>query len=267
MDYTVDELISIIFDAVEDLVEIAELDGRPYSPDQIVDIGYIILSKNRISRSDIRKWTRRPDNEKTWPNFILLFTEAHQDLKDIDATVDKLGFHSANSIIFQIVEQLRNDYTPSVETRTHPEASVYNSETSLPIQTIEVHSEYTDVPTAPTTNTIQKVYPAMATLMSTMMSNIEFMRLHIKGNERQGEYGTGYHNGRGRRYGCRRGRGRTCTDRGRGCGRNEQHRWGKYCHTHGNSADSSTECETTDPDHKTAAAFADMMGGRQNNCA
>ena len=45
MDYTIDEPISIIFDAVEDLVKIVELDGRPYSPDQIVDIGYIIIQE------------------------------------------------------------------------------------------------------------------------------------------------------------------------------------------------------------------------------
>ena len=55
MDYKIDEPIAIIFDAIEDLVEIAELAGRPYTADQIVDIGYIVLSKNRIFRSDIRK--------------------------------------------------------------------------------------------------------------------------------------------------------------------------------------------------------------------
>ena len=43
MDYKIDEPIAIIFDALKDLVEIAELAGRPYSVDQIVDIGYIIL--------------------------------------------------------------------------------------------------------------------------------------------------------------------------------------------------------------------------------
>ena len=64
MDYTIDEPIAIIFDAVEDLVEIVELDGRPYSAYQIAYIGYIVLSKNRIFRLDIRKWTRKPEEEK-----------------------------------------------------------------------------------------------------------------------------------------------------------------------------------------------------------
>ena len=108
MNYTTDEPISIIFDAVEDLVEIAELVGRPYSPDQIVNIGYIILSKNRIFISDIREWTRRPEDEKTRPNLILSFTEAFQELRNTVATVDELGFHSAKAIVSQNVEQLRN---------------------------------------------------------------------------------------------------------------------------------------------------------------
>ena len=109
MDYTIDEPISIIFDAVEDVVEIVELAGSPYSLDQIVDIGYIILFKNRIFRSDIRKWMRRSEYEKLWPNFILSFTEALRELRDTDATVDEFGFHSANAIVSQIVEQLRNE--------------------------------------------------------------------------------------------------------------------------------------------------------------
>ena len=55
MDYTIDEPIAIIFDAVEDLIEIAELAGRPCSTDQIFDIGYNVVSKNKIFRSDVRK--------------------------------------------------------------------------------------------------------------------------------------------------------------------------------------------------------------------
>ena len=135
--------------------------------------------------------------------------------------MDELGCHSANAIVSQIVEQLRNEYTHSVETSTLPEASMNNPETSLPRQTTEVNSDYTDVPTAPTANAIQQADPAMATLMLTMMANVEDMRLRMEGNKRQGGYGTGYHNGRG----CRRCRGHSrgiiYTGRRRGRGRSE----------------------------------------------
>ena len=104
MEYQIQEVISIIFDAIKDLAEIGELAGRPYSPHQIVNIGYIVLSQNRIFRSNVRKWIRRPDDEKTWPNMKQNFTDAHLELRDADTTVNDLGFHSANTIVAQIVE-------------------------------------------------------------------------------------------------------------------------------------------------------------------
>ena len=64
-----EEPIDLIYDAVEDLREIGELLARPYSPAQIVDLGYIILAKNRLFRGDIRKWMRRPDEDKSWADF------------------------------------------------------------------------------------------------------------------------------------------------------------------------------------------------------
>ena len=45
--------------------------------------------------------------QQTWPNFKLDFTTAHQELRNTDATVDKLGFSSANVIVAQIINQLR----------------------------------------------------------------------------------------------------------------------------------------------------------------
>ena len=45
MEYKMEEPIDIILDAIEDLVDIGELVGRPYSPEKFVDLGYIILSK------------------------------------------------------------------------------------------------------------------------------------------------------------------------------------------------------------------------------
>ena len=62
--YAIEEPITIIFDAIEDLVEIGELTGIPYSAQQVVDLSNIIISKNRIFRSDIFKWMRQPEVEK-----------------------------------------------------------------------------------------------------------------------------------------------------------------------------------------------------------
>ena len=45
ISYNIDETISVIFDAVDDLREISELANRPYTNQKMVDLGYIIVSK------------------------------------------------------------------------------------------------------------------------------------------------------------------------------------------------------------------------------
>ena len=76
---------------------------------QVVDLEYIIISKHMIFRSYIRKWMRQPEIEKMWVNFKQTFTEARQELRDTDATVDEFGFHSTNTIVTQIFQQLREE--------------------------------------------------------------------------------------------------------------------------------------------------------------
>ena len=104
--YLIEEPITIILNAIEDLDETRELSGRPYLVQQVVDLGYIIISTNRIFRSNIRKWMRRPKIEKTWVNYKHNFTDDYQELRNADATVEKLGFHSANTIVIQFVQKL-----------------------------------------------------------------------------------------------------------------------------------------------------------------
>jgi len=53
------EPINVIFLAVEDLQGSVELAGRPFTPQEIVDIGYLIVSKHRIFISGILKWLRQ----------------------------------------------------------------------------------------------------------------------------------------------------------------------------------------------------------------
>ena len=105
-----------IFNAIEDLQELGFLSGVPYSSSQIVNLGFIILNKHRMLRSDVRKWIRKPAIDKTWVNFKLHFTQAHIELRETAASADELGFHSASNIVEQIVEQLRlegNNTSPS----------------------------------------------------------------------------------------------------------------------------------------------------------
>ena len=61
------------------------------------------MSKQPIFRSDIRKWMRKPENEKTWLNFITHFLQAYQELRDTETSMSEVGFYSANAIIEHII--------------------------------------------------------------------------------------------------------------------------------------------------------------------
>ena len=109
LTYDVSEPIDVIFNAVEDLCEIADLAGCPFSPRQQVNIAYLILQKQPIFRSDVRKWMRKPTADKTWLNFTAHFRQAHNKLRDTDTTINKLGFQNANAIVEQIVAALQEE--------------------------------------------------------------------------------------------------------------------------------------------------------------
>ena len=99
MEYQLEEPIDVIFSAIEDLQELEELAGRSFTSYQIVDIGYLIMSKHRIFRSDMQKWLRRAAFDQTWPELKTFFLEIHQELRDTDTLVNDLDYRSASAIV------------------------------------------------------------------------------------------------------------------------------------------------------------------------
>ena len=88
MEYQLEDPIDVNNSAVEDPHKRAELTGRPFTPQQIVDIGYLIALKHKIFRSDIRKWLRQAAVDQMWTEFMNFFLEVHQKLRDTDKLVN-----------------------------------------------------------------------------------------------------------------------------------------------------------------------------------
>ena len=268
LTYDVNEPIDIIFNAVEDLCEIADLAGCPYSPRQQVNIGYLILQKQPIFRSDVRKWMRKPTVDKTWPNFIDHFRQAHQELRDTDTTINELGFQSANAIVEQIVAALQQadaadasglqappGFPPAMY--APPAEPVHVQQLAAPAQAPSPSIAPAYVPAPLQANAVLPPVDPNTTLMHTMMQNMQMMHDNMHQNY--------FPAGRGRGFGRGRGRGRHQQGRGRGRGRSHTN-GGSYCHTHGNCNHIGTECNTPSENHQAAATFANMMGGSTNRC-
>ena len=158
MQYVIDKPIDIIYTSVDDLREIAEMAGNPYTPEQLVDLGYMVVASQLVFRSDLCRWIRNLSVGQSWPEFISLFREAHPELCETETSMDALRYQLANAIVSQIVNQLRQ-----VEDDNHPEQPLDETET-VPIQ------EH-----IPQENTTKD----MATLMSTMIQTMERMRAQL----------------------------------------------------------------------------------------
>ena len=181
------------------------------------------------------------------------FRQAHHELRDTDTSMAELGFHSANAIVEQIVDRLRdeedNGFYDLPPVYAAPSPSVIPTAAPPP----------PPPPTPPILSTQQQansVVPAdpNTAVLQAMMNNMQMMHDNMHQNYYQGR-------GRGRGRGSARGRGR-----GRGGNRNRSQQTSNYCHTHGNCAHASRDCNTPGDTHQNDATFANMMGGSQNRC-
>ena len=109
LSYNISDPIDYIFNAVEDLCETAELSQSPYAARQQVSIGYLIIIKQPVFRSDLRKVDEEAIGRKKRMNLINHFRQGHQERRDTDTAIDQIGFQSANAIVKQIIDQLREE--------------------------------------------------------------------------------------------------------------------------------------------------------------
>ena len=86
----------------------------------MVDLAYIVISKLAIFRSDIRRWLYRNPVDQTWQDFQDVFTTAHQELRETEASVGEIGFQSANAIISQMVNQVVTELRAKIPQREPP---------------------------------------------------------------------------------------------------------------------------------------------------
>lgn len=68
---------------IKKAMQLADNAGMPYSDAQLVQIRIIAMTKWGIFTKGYLRWTRRPNNEKTWANFKTHFNAEHTAWKNI----------------------------------------------------------------------------------------------------------------------------------------------------------------------------------------
>ena len=114
--------IDVVFNAVEDYIDFAELTSQQ----QTVAKAYIAINKKRRFKTTITEWNCRPESIKNWINNKTHFHQVHQEFRETtDITIEEseLQQNHAN-LVRQVVEGVQSAMTPTGTDTTDPSAKL-----------------------------------------------------------------------------------------------------------------------------------------------
>ena len=77
--------IENLYEQIENGKDLTEAAGAPYADSQLLNIAYNLVFQSNVFKDTCRDWRRLPQAQKTWQNFKVMFTEAHQDYRQSHA--------------------------------------------------------------------------------------------------------------------------------------------------------------------------------------
>lgn len=257
MTYNTKYPIDIVFNAVEDFVDFADLGQQPLTTRQTIAKAYVILNKTRRFKTDITDWNRKPEIDKTWTNFKTHFRRAHQEFRETtDITLEASELQRNNAhLVQQVVEGLQHVMAPE-PTADEPTELMLQLANSVTTQ-------------QQLTQQIQHMQQAMALLSSQVATQQNQPPPHPQPPAYYPPQPTYYppnppfqsRGGRGRSSFGHQGRS------GRGdSGRGRQRNTSIYCWTHGGCGHTSAACLAKLPGHQDTATFANKMAGNTLRC-
>ena len=240
MTYNTQHPIDIVFNAVEDYVDFAELGNQPLTNRQTIAKAYVILNKTRRFKTDITDWNRQPEADKTWLNFKEHFRRAHQEFRETtDVTLEASDLHRNNAnLVQQVVDGMQQAMANDT---THDESKeIIQQMTNSATRASETQQELQ--------TQLQQMQQAMG-LLQAQVTNQSYQTFHTGG---RAPYYQNHNQGRGR---------------GRGRGRGPRQRnISIYCWTHGACGHGSAACNSKLTGHQDNATFQNKMGGSTNQC-
>jgi hypothetical protein len=247
MTYNARYPIDMVFNAVADFVDFAELAQQPVTQRQTVAKAYTILNKTGRFKTAITEWNRKQALQQTWIAFKDHFRQAHQEFRettDITLKDSELQRNNAN-LVQQVVEGLQHVLTPEEPPETESSAIIQEMANSATRNT-EAQQQLV--------NQLTQMQQAMALLQTQVNS------------QSQQPYSPPFHQRGGRGYGRgNSGRGYRSGNGGRGNYFRQQNT-AIYCWTHGGCGHLGAICNAKLPGHQDTASFLNKMGGSTNNC-
>jgi hypothetical protein len=259
--------IANLFTAITDYAHMAEASGATKTPEQLINIGLIVITCATIFTNDIRTWNETLPAAKTWQGFKTHFRTAQKAIEQSQpsTTTDALGYHREANAAKEGDDAVSRISLPSIDGDKLSVAETAASE--LADQQLKIHLANI----ASSAHQNQTMMAQMQTLMSTISD------LQSKVQQNNGNNGNRNDDNRtdGRRNNDRRGGGR-----GYQGGNNQQgggHQQGgaqhgrppqprKYCWTHGLCTHDSPSYTAQKTGHQTAATMQNMQSSRTHQC-
>jgi hypothetical protein len=217
MHYDISQPVDTVFNAIDDLSELADHAASPMSEQQMIGLAYVIFAKQPILQHDLRLWNRRPAVDRTWAHMMDHLREAQTDLNSLPTAGDiyhQQPPHQANNISDMadiVTQRLLDALAEPLEPAPPPEPASANS---LQRRDGDLHARET-----------------------AMMQQMRDMMMSVMNNTNNHNNYNSHH--RGARNTPGRGRG------GRTPGRGQNNRPSQprsYCWSHGACAHTSPDC-------------------------
>lgn len=122
--------IEILFDQIEDAVDLAAAAQAEYTQAQIVAYAYNLIFQTGVFHDACRDWRRRFAADRTWATFKTDFAIAHQELRESQLTAQGAGFHTANSVTFDEIQTQTADALANLATATASDRSTVSALTN-----------------------------------------------------------------------------------------------------------------------------------------
>jgi hypothetical protein len=245
MSYSIALPVDDVFDAIDDLEELADHANSPLSTEHKLDLAYTLFMKEPILHHDMRIWSRKPAAEKTWTNMLTHLREAHQDL----------CIHpTAGDIYHQNPVHQANSTQGMVDLITQRVLDAFVVDPPDPVDT--------PAPTDVANAAMQQRETSVATREAALLAQMQqMMASFTPANQRRNNRRTNNNNNNNNNNG------NSNNNRSNPPGANNRTPLPRnYCWSHGVCAHGSATCNRHAPGHQITASFTNMQGGSTRNC-
>jgi hypothetical protein len=112
--YDPNQPIETLFQQIQDAQAFAVTGGQPYGNAMIVNVAYTLVFNTGLFSDACRAWQSRAIAGKTWAQFKIDFATAHREFRLTNQTAQQSGFHSANMMIEQGLDESMQDTAEAI---------------------------------------------------------------------------------------------------------------------------------------------------------